>query len=565
MQTIPKRLDPLPLIARNRYRLLLAADSRLQDGVQTQMEAQEATSGMYFQVVSADLPSAGSLWSDASQAEIDAIGRLPGVMACEVMRPDSLGTFQVEASAGPSAAALVEVLRQVAYKPVLDHHVPGGQGIVASAWRSGQIRSSRSYRRDARSKAWQDVLHRFPSLRSVLAIPVLDRQGHPVLAIVIQGDYPNQFESSWMQQFAKGLQQRWAEVWQRCRTPDPGNVLPHELAQVYKERLLSGSLSMHFQPVVDLRSGELSKVEALARLQLDEGRLIAPGLFLPLLGNAELNHLFRQGLDQTLRQLVAWDAQGLAIGASINLAPTTLLDEDCPRWVEEALARHGVAPQRLSLELLETEGMDSNAQEEAIRQLMRLGVRLAMDDLGSGYGSLQRLSALPFDTIKIDQSLTLNLRKAPLLSLPVIRAIIQLGDDLDRHVVVEGLEDRGMIEAALILGATLGQGYGIAKPMPPEQLMGWHKAFRPPVQPGSIHTFLGALAHHWLHTLSAMAGARIPLDACPVTHFLEEQSWRDREAAAWHAQCHAEGNVQAMNQRLTTWFVERVVAEGWRS
>ena len=176
-----------------------------------------------------------------------------------------------------------------------------------------------------------------------------------------------------------------------------------------------------------------------------------------------------------------------------------------------------------------------------------------MDDLGSGYSSLRRLSSLPFDTIKIDQSLTLNLRRAPLMSLPLIRAIVQLGADLERHVVVEGLEDRGMIEAALALGAAQGQGHALAPPLAPEAFVEWLGSYTPPVRPGRVDTFLGALAHHWMR-LQAGPGSAVRAKSV-VGAFLAARGLR--EAAAWHA----DGGREA-GQRLLAWLVERVGEEG---
>jgi len=271
--------------------------------------------------------------------------------------------------------------------------------------------------------------------------------------------------------------------------------------------------------------------------------------------------VFRLGLDQALEQLVAWEAKDLQLDLSVNLAPATLLDPDCPAWVGQALRRHGVAPHRLSLELLETESIDAASQDEAIDQLVRLGVKLAMDDLGSGYSSLQRLSTLPFDTIKVDQSLTLNLRRDPLLSLSLIRAIIQLGRDLGRQVVVEGLEDAGMVEAAVILGAVQGQGYALARPMRADLLPGWAGAFRLDVEAGRVRTFLGALAYHWLHAQSALPESSVPLKDCPVTQFFDAQGLGDAPVARWHRQCHADPLEPDASHRVTAWLVDRVRSE----
>jgi EAL domain-containing protein (putative c-di-GMP-specific phosphodiesterase class I) len=100
---------------------------------------------------------------------------------------------------------------------------------------------------------------------------------------------------------------------------------------------------MAMQPIVDLRDGRLAKVEALARLVLEDGTVIAPDVFIPLLRQAELDRLFVCGLDQALAALVAWEAEGLVVDVSINLPPLTLAEPACASWVAEAPAGAGGA------------------------------------------------------------------------------------------------------------------------------------------------------------------------------------------------------------------------------
>ncbi len=547
---LSEHLNAAPMPARERYRLLLAADSRLQTQLQAQLDAAAQVHADYLGVLAAPLPAPGSLWIDALAAELERLGSLPGVLAALLMRLGPRGVFAVEGAAGPHSGTIGEVLQRPGLEAVVDPGSPRGQGLSALAWRSGEICSSAAYQRDPRYLQWRGRAGEI-GLRSAASVPVRGRGGQVVAVVSLFGAWPGQFESPAMQQFARGVQQRWEQVWARCSTPAP--AIAAQQAAALRERLFAGGMQMHLQPVVDLRDGTVHKVEALARLQLADGRVLPPGAFLAVLGDADLDHVFRLGLDLALQHRQRLLGDGHAVDVSVNLAPATLLDPDCARWVEEALRRHAVAPQHLSLELLESDGIDSAAQDEAIDQLVRLGVKLVMDDLGSGYSSLRRLSALPFDAIKIDQSLTLNLRRAPLMSLPLIRAIVQLGADLDRHVVVEGLEDLGMIEAALALGATQGQGHALAPPLAPEGFVDWLRGYAPPVRPGRVDTFLGALAHHWMQLQTRQPGAAPTASA--VGAFLAARGLR--EAADWHA----DGSAQA-GQRLLAWLVERVVAEG---
>lgn len=558
-QTLVEELRSAPLMPRIRYHLMELAEARLQDDLQAQMQAHSQTIGIYFAVLDNPLPAAGALWRDALTELLLPIGQLPGVLACDVLRPDTRGRFYIEGSVGAQGQALTQILQTPELEVRQNADSPAGQGLVGQAWRTGLVQSTTSYGMDERLRLWHTAMARL-GVRSVVAIPVVDARGKPAFILAIFGVYPNQFEARWVRQFARALQQRASQVWQACRVPPPVTPLPHEVMQSYREHLFLGGLRMHMQPVVDLRSGDLVRVEALARLQLADGQIVLPGVFLPLLGDTELDRLFCMGLDQALAQIKTWEAQGWVVDIAVNLPPSTLLDPECPRWVEEALRRHDIASHRLILELSESQDMDSVAQNQAIDALVCLGSKLAMDDLGSGYSSLQRLSTLPFDTIKVDQSLTLNLRKSPLLIFSLIRTIVQLGGDLERCVVIEGLEDAGMIEAVAILGATQGQGFGLAGPMPADAVMTWRHEFKLPIEPGAIHTFLGALAHHWLHT-HPKAHVSIPLATCPLTRFFAEQSLLDSQAAHWHAQVHARQDARASSERLMAWLSERVCQE----
>ena len=544
-----EQLNRSSMLARDRYRMRAVVDARLQLHLRAQLGAHELVQAQYTDLLSDPLPAHGTLWADVVAAELPQLGALAGMRGVTLMRLASNGAFAVESNAGPMGERLADALQGPHGEAVVDLQSPRGQGLTAVAWRSGEICTSPAYALDPRYAAWRGRAEAL-GIRASLSVPIRDAAGNAVAVLSFFGAYPNQFESSAMRQFARGVQQRWEQLWSRCTTPAP--VVAQQRARALRERLFAGGFTLHLQPVVDLRSGRLLKLEGLGRLQLDGGEIVSPGLFLPLLGDAELDHLFRLGLDQVLATLVALEARGIAVDVSLNLAPGTLLDADCPAWVDDALRRHGVAPQRLHLELLESGQLDASAQDEAVARLTRLGIKLAMDDLGAGYSSLQRLSALPFDSIKIDQSLTLNLRRAPLRSLPLIRSLIQLARDLERQVVVEGLEDAGMIEAALALGADLGQGYGIARPMPLDAVVRWHAAWTPPPGDGP-RTFLGALAHQWLLTQRDPE----PRQA-RVAEFLRGRA--EPDAAAWLQRLDAGADTRTQHA-LLHWLVEQAAQE----
>ncbi len=506
-QQVIEGLGAARIPAATRREILRVIEDRLQEDLQHELRGMSATVRAYQNVLIGHTVPAGALWRDALRDLIGPIGALPGVVACEVLRPNASNEFAVEAASGPCADAVSGILGDARYRARLDPGELTGRGPIALAWRGATIQRIASYARDERVAQWRAPMLAL-GVRSAVTLAVLDTQGKPSFVLAIYGAYPHQFDSAWMQQTVKALQQHAGRVWQASRVPLPGGIIPQDAANACRESLFSNGLRMYVQPVVNLLDGRCERVEALARLMMPDGRVLAPGSFLPILGDAELDHLFRSGLEQVCSLLRTWDAEGLHMGAALNLAPSTLLDPQCPQWVRETLRRHGVDASRISLELLESQALDSAAQTRAIDALRDIGVGLSMDDLGAGYSSLQRLSVLPFDTIKIDQGLISTLRRLPLQTFGVIRSIVQLANDLRRTVIVEGVEDQGIQEVVRILGARWAQGYAFTRPMPAGAFAQWRAAFSLPRRGQAVSTFLGALAHHWLLAPGRMHPAR---------------------------------------------------------
>lgn len=326
---------------------------------------------------------------------------------------------------------------------------------------------------------------------------------------------------------------------------------------LYCKRLFDGGLEMFLQPVVDLQEGRVYLFEALARLRLEDGRYVSPAEFLPYLGPAETDRLFRRGLDQVLAQLAEWDESGLSAKASVNLAPSTLLHPDFLPHVEQALRRHTVAPERLVLELLETETIEGETLDGPLTRLVELGVGVAMDDLGAGYSSLKRLSTLPFTAVKIDREMLSGVRTSPLETLSLIATLVQLGRDFDMNVVAEGLEDLGMTEAVAVLGAQHGQGYHLARPMPASEVPGWAAEFESRIEPPRIRTALGALAYHWkfLRLGSPHPGGVLE---CPFSGYLDFRGSRREEVDRWHSQQHRAAGSSGASQMIVDWLIGEI-------
>jgi len=253
--------------------------------------------------------------------------------------------------------------------------------------------------------------------------------------------------------------------------------------QRWRSRLRSGGLEMHYQPLLCLRTGEVVKVEALARLR-DAGKLMFPGDFFPVLLPEDFIEMYARGLEQALTHRADWLARGHDIGLSFNLPSSALVDSRYYDITEHVLEKHGCPAHVLTLELLETDEVPTSVDVLGELQRFRnLGVGLAEDDLGSGYSSLERLREMPFDIVKIDRSIVRRADQDMSNTLRFIYQLTRLGHSLGKNVVVEGIEDEGLLEAIAMLGADIVQGYVVSRPVDSPSLMEWLETYEPPAAP----------------------------------------------------------------------------------
>jgi EAL domain-containing protein (putative c-di-GMP-specific phosphodiesterase class I) len=264
--------------------------------------------------------------------------------------------------------------------------------------------------------------------------------------------------------------------------------------QRYRSLLANGHLVMFYQPLLDLASGQVSKLEALARLRTEEGEILAPARFLPAFTDDDLILLFRLGLQQALEWVAQSDRIGQVFDLSFNLPPEVLALPYCAEIVNEALGKTGIAPERLYLELLETESLPlSGSVADTLRDLSELGVALVMDDLGAGHSGLNRLSEFPFRIAKLDRDLTRRIVSMGKRGIDFLDSLVRMIHALGMSCTMEGLENGQMIEAAGLVGVDQAQGYAIAHPLPPESVATWMKA-HVPTPPGQPHYPLGQYA-----------------------------------------------------------------------
>ena len=236
--------------------------------------------------------------------------------------------------------------------------------------------------------------------------------------------------------------------------------------RTHAQKLLhEGGLRIFYQPVLDNHSRQIVGVEALARLQQEDGRILSPATFLPQLETGDLFALGLQVLDQALQDLGTLDREGVSLWVSVNLDPRNI-SATCVSHLRERITAAGIDPQRIYLEILEGENFaEQQLALEHLHALKAEGIRLALDDVGSAYSSLLRLKELPIDKVKLDQGFVRTLEERP-QDLRFVEAILDLASGLGRELVVEGVETEEILDAVSVLGVPAMQGYGIAPPMP---------------------------------------------------------------------------------------------------
>jgi diguanylate cyclase (GGDEF)-like protein len=232
----------------------------------------------------------------------------------------------------------------------------------------------------------------------------------------------------------------------------------------------SDKLTLAYQPLIDLAAGRVAGFEALARWTDDEGRVIEPGEFIPVAEESGLIvQLGRWALETATRTLAEWDRKigvALPIGISVNLSPIQISRDDVAAAVSGALAASGIDGSRLTLELTESAIIQDPARAaRALTALKRFHVRIAMDDFGTGYTSLELLQRLPIDVLKIDQSFVSQML-ADGDSTAIVRAVLSLARALGMATTAEGIDSAELAEMLADLGCNFGQGYFYSQPIP---------------------------------------------------------------------------------------------------
>ncbi len=238
-----------------------------------------------------------------------------------------------------------------------------------------------------------------------------------------------------------------------------------------------GEIVPYYQPKLDLRTGIVRGVEALARWQHPEMGLILPGRFIPLMEEQGLVHaLTLSMMEQTLAQAAIWNTRGLKLSVAVNFSPRLL---DAPGLVEECaalLARHALHAEQIILEITESSVVACLGAALGVLARLRIkGFGLSIDDYGTGFSSMQQLARVPFTELKIDRSFVHGAHRRKNLRV-ILQSALDLARRLELVPVAEGIETVEDWRLLQELGCAVGQGYLIAKPMPAASLPQWVKS-----------------------------------------------------------------------------------------
>lgn len=255
---------------------------------------------------------------------------------------------------------------------------------------------------------------------------------------------------------------------------DPASFIPTEadLLQAIERH----QLVLHFQPQVSLKSSALVGLEALVRWQHPQYGTLYPDRFIALAESSGLiGKLTEEVLNLAVCQSKEWHEQGYAFKISVNISAENVSNLEMPEYLESLTKRFELDSHMLMLEITESALMSEITTSLDILTRLRLkGFKLSIDDFGTGFSSLSQLHKIPFTELKIDQSFVRRMNEDP-QSAAIVETCIMLGHKLKMLVVAEGVENHKIWQQLKELGCDIAQGYQIAKPLPPEELLQWYK------------------------------------------------------------------------------------------
>jgi diguanylate cyclase (GGDEF)-like protein/PAS domain S-box-containing protein len=263
-----------------------------------------------------------------------------------------------------------------------------------------------------------------------------------------------------------------------------------QLESELQQALASDQLSLAFQPLFGIEPRQLVGFEALMRWDHPQRGPIGPGTFIPVAEESALiNQLTHWAIVRVCRQLREWHEHhpaSRALSVHVNISGKDLSGPQFAAFVRQSLHEAGVPPSCLTLEITESTLMQKlESVVGTLKELRRLGVGLSVDDFGTGYSSLSYLSALPITSLKIDRSFVRQIGETK-ESGEIVRAIVRLGEALNKYVIAEGVENKAQLDRLRQLGCDCAQGFFLSRPLTVAQTAGMLASLAPEAEPQPV-------------------------------------------------------------------------------
>ncbi len=248
-----------------------------------------------------------------------------------------------------------------------------------------------------------------------------------------------------------------------------------KIASDFKVALDKREITLHYQPIVNLKTGKVAGFEALMRWQHPQKGFISPAVFIPIIEeNGLIVEASRWALHEackTLKRIESQTGHNRELHMSVNFSSTDFSSDNFVNTIYNIISESDVDPKQIHLEITERLLMQQpDNAKDTLLMCRKAGMGIAIDDFGTGYSSLSYLHYFPIDTLKVDQSFIRTMRKDPGAS-ELVRSIVGLGKNLKMHVIAEGIESKEEGKMLRDMGCDMAQGYFFAKPMPERELI----------------------------------------------------------------------------------------------
>ncbi len=245
------------------------------------------------------------------------------------------------------------------------------------------------------------------------------------------------------------------------------------------EAIATGQFTLHYQPVIDMATRRVKGAEALARWSHPHKGMLLPDAFLEqVVDDGLMQALTDVVINTSIAQAARWNAAGEDFTLSMNVTASTLLDLTLPDRIIALCKQHNLPPERLILEVTETEAMRDVARTMDVLLRMRIrNIGVSIDDFGTGHSSLRELQRMPFSEMKIDKSFVMDMLSNHDCAV-IVKSIIDLGHNLGLKIIAEGVETPQVWQALASKNCDYAQGYLMAKPMPASDFDLWLQNWR---------------------------------------------------------------------------------------